>query len=107
MASVIVATYHLIFLQYSRASSALSFSGIRQQFSLEENIRLSSYSMEFLRNIGSLLNVPGEDPPDIQFVEQGYLILAGEQGAHVAEENHKLQRSHFYTYSTMMCCSLM
>ena len=67
-------------------------SGIRQQFSIEENIRLSSYSMEFLRNIGTLLKVPGEDAPNIQFVEQGYLILSSEQGAAVAEENHKLQR---------------
>ena len=48
--------------------------------------------MEFLRNIGTLLNVPGDDVPDIQFVEQGYLILSSEQGAAVAEENHKLQR---------------
>lgn len=71
-------------------------SGIRQQFSIEENIRLSSYSMEFLRNISTLLNVPGEDAPDIQFVEQGYLILSSEQGATVAEENHKIQRLYFY-----------
>ena len=67
-------------------------SGIRQQFSIEENIRLSSYSMEFLRDIGTLLHIPGEDPPDVQFVEQGYLILSSEQGAAVAEENHKIQR---------------
>ena len=57
--------------QYSRASSALSISGIRQQFSTEENIRLSSYSLEFLRNSGTLLKVAGDDAPDIQFVEQG------------------------------------
>lgn len=84
-----VSSFHC---QYTKASSALSFSGIRQQFSIEENIRLSSYSLEFLRSIGNLLNLPGEDPPDIQFVEQGYLILAGEQGVKVAEENHALQR---------------
>ena len=78
--------------QYSRASSALSISGIRQQFSTEENIRLSSYSLEFLRNSGTLLKVAGDDAPDIQFVEQGYLILCDEQGAAIAEENYKLQR---------------
>jgi len=93
--------------QYSRASSALSLSGIRQQFSIEENIRLSSYSMEFLRNIGSLLKVPGEDAPDVQFVEQGYLILAGEQGASIMEENHKLQRYHFCVCFTFVMVLFM
>jgi len=79
-------------LQYTRASSALSFSGIRHQFSIVENILLSIYSVKFIRNIGSLLQIPGEDPPDVQFREQGYLVLADDNGASIMEENHKLQR---------------
>ncbi|XP_067607623.1 FAD-dependent oxidoreductase domain-containing protein 1 isoform X4 [Pseudorca crassidens] len=36
---------------YSQASTVLSVGGIRQQFSLPENIQLSLFSVEFLRNI--------------------------------------------------------
>ena len=35
---------------YKHASSALSASGIRQQFSLPENILMSSYGTKFLQN---------------------------------------------------------
>lgn len=38
-------------LQYSKASTVLSAGGIRQQFSLPENIYLSLASSEFMRNI--------------------------------------------------------
>lgn len=37
--------------QYSRASTVLSIGGIRQQFSLPENIHLSLASADFMRNI--------------------------------------------------------
>ncbi|XP_015426823.1 PREDICTED: FAD-dependent oxidoreductase domain-containing protein 1 isoform X2 [Myotis davidii] len=36
---------------YSQASTGLSVGGIRQQFSLPENIQLSLFSVDFLRNI--------------------------------------------------------
>ncbi|MEE6525161.1 hypothetical protein FKM82_024995, partial [Ascaphus truei] len=36
---------------YSRASTVLSAGGIRQQFSRPENIRMSLFSAQFLRNI--------------------------------------------------------
>lgn len=41
----------LVFPQYSQASTGLSVGGIRQQFSLPENIQLSLFSVSFLRNI--------------------------------------------------------
>lgn len=52
----ILKKHHLLFLalrrrQYSQASSVLSAGGIRQQFSLPENICLSLASADFLRNI--------------------------------------------------------
>lgn len=37
--------------QYSRASTVLSVGGIRQQFSLPENIHMSRFSASFLRDI--------------------------------------------------------
>lgn len=77
---------------YSRASSALSASSIRQQFSSAINIQLSQFGIEFLRNAGERLEVDGERP-DVGLREQGYLFLASEAGAEVLEENHRLQRS--------------
>lgn len=48
----------LLFLcsQYSQASTVLSAGGIRQQFSLKENIQLSLVSASFLKNINVILH---------------------------------------------------
>ncbi|GFY46765.1 FAD-dependent oxidoreductase domain-containing protein 1 [Trichonephila inaurata madagascariensis] len=77
--------------KYTRASTTLSVGGIRQQYSLEENIKLSMYSAEFLRNVKQHLSVLDDDPPDIQFQPQGYLFLATEAGEEQMLKNHKLQ----------------
>uniref|UniRef100_UPI00398F4EBB FAD-dependent oxidoreductase domain-containing protein 1 n=1 Tax=Pristiophorus japonicus TaxID=55135 RepID=UPI00398F4EBB len=77
---------------YSRASTVLSIGGIRQQFSLPENIHLSLQSAHFLRNIQEHLNVVNEDPVDIQFNPSGYLFLAGKEGCGILEENYRIQR---------------
>jgi len=65
---------------YSRASSALSASSIRQQFSTPTCIRMSQFGFEFLRNISSYLGVDGE-PVVLPLVERGYLYLADEPRA--------------------------
>ncbi|XP_061754898.1 FAD-dependent oxidoreductase domain-containing protein 1 isoform X2 [Nerophis ophidion] len=78
---------------YSKASTVLSAGGIRQQFSLPENICLSLESADFLRNINDHLWVLNEDPVDLQFNQSGYLFLANEKVAHIMEENYKTQRS--------------
>lgn len=77
---------------YTRSSTTLSVGGIRQQFSLPENIKLSMYSAEFLRNIKHHLSVLDEDPPDIQFQPHGYLFLASEAGAGQMIKSHRTQR---------------
>ncbi|NP_001107050.1 FAD-dependent oxidoreductase domain-containing protein 1 [Danio rerio] len=77
---------------YSQASTVLSCGGIRQQFSLKENILLSLESADFLRNINKHLWVTNEDPVDLQFNHSGYLFLASEKSAHVMEENYSTQR---------------
>jgi len=77
---------------YRRASSALSASSIRQQFSTEINIRLSQASLAFYRRIGDELAVEGERP-DIGLVERGYLFLASAAGVDTLRANHALQRS--------------
>ncbi|XP_068772831.1 FAD-dependent oxidoreductase domain-containing protein 1 isoform X2 [Struthio camelus] len=63
---------------YARASSVLSIGGIRQQFSLPENIRMSRFSAFFLRTVN--------------YNPSGYLFLASEQGAGALEENVRVQR---------------
>lgn len=67
--------------------------GLRQQFSLEENIQMSVYGAEFLRNINEHLSIPGESPIDLNFHPYGYLILATEENAEILNENSKLQNS--------------
>jgi len=82
----------LVFPQYSQASTVLSVGGIRQQFSVPENIQLSLFSIEFLRNINEYLAVVDDPPLDIQFNPSGYLLLASEKGAAVMESSVKVQR---------------
>lgn len=77
---------------YSQASTVLSAGGIRQQFSLTENIQLSIASADFMRNINEHLSVLNEDPIDLQFNHSGYLFLASENVAHIMEENYSTQR---------------
>ena len=79
---------------YSRASSALSASSIRQQFSSAINIEIGLYGIEFLREVASHLGIEGEPAPDIGLTEPGYLFLASLRGAEQMRENHKVQRAH-------------
>ena len=76
---------------YAQASSALSASSIRQQFSSPINIAISQFGIEFLRDIGARLQVHGEQP-DIGMVEAGYLYLASPAGEAVLRDNHAVQR---------------
>lgn len=78
---------------YARASSALSASSIRQQFSTPENIRMSLYGITFMREIARHLAVddrPGESI-DIGLTEGGYLYLATAASEAVLRENHAIQ----------------
>ena len=60
---------------YARASSALSASSIRQQFTTPVCMGMSRYGFDFFRQIGERLEVDG-DRPDIGLTERGYLYLA-------------------------------
>ncbi len=77
---------------YARASSALSASSIRQQFSTPVNIALSQWSLAFLRRVGSELGVLG-DTPQVGLVEPGYLYLAGAAGASALRAANVVQRA--------------
>ena len=78
---------------YARASSALSASSIRQQYSCPVNIKLSQFGIGFLRAIGEHLAVDGE-APEIGLREPGYLYLADQAGAGVLRANHGVQVAH-------------
>jgi FAD-dependent oxidoreductase domain-containing protein 1 len=77
---------------YARASSMLSASGIRQQFSTPVSIRMSQYGLGFIRDAARALAVEG-DAPLLAFKEHGYLFLASESGTDVLRENVALQRA--------------
>ncbi|MBV7455466.1 FAD-binding oxidoreductase [Acidovorax sp. sif1233] len=78
---------------YARASSALSASSIRQQFSTDINVQISAYGIGFLRNVNALLACNG-DAPDVGLHEGGYLYLATQAGEATLRENHALQKRH-------------
>jgi FAD-dependent oxidoreductase domain-containing protein 1 len=56
---------------YARCCTTLSVGGIRQQFSTEENIRLSQFGLALIRDLEQTFG-PGAD---VAFREQGYLTL--------------------------------
>src|SRR5690606_5290848 len=70
---------------YRFASSALSLSSIRQQFTTPVNIEMSRYTLEILRDPSPLM-MEGQTP-DFQFVERGYLFLGrGDEQAGIEKE---------------------
>lgn len=75
---------------YRIASSSLSASSIRQQFSTPVCIRMSQYGRTFLEEGAELLAVDGERPA-LGYRERGYLFLASAAGADVLRENHAVQ----------------
>jgi glycine/D-amino acid oxidase-like deaminating enzyme len=77
-------------MTYQRSASALSASGIRQQYSTAINIRASLFGLAFLRQAGEILAV-GDERPEIGLKEGGYLYLASAAGAATLRENQALQ----------------
>ncbi len=77
---------------FRRASSALSASSIRQQFSTPLNIALSQQSFAFLQRIDAELAL--DPPPQLSLVERGYLYLATGEGVDALRANVEVQRQH-------------
>ena len=76
---------------YEKCATTLSAASIRHQFSTPGNIRMSQFGTEFIRTIGSTLEVDGA-APDVGFREAGYLFLATDAGHAVLQSNHRVQR---------------
>ncbi|NMK44983.1 FAD-binding oxidoreductase [Achromobacter sp. Bel] len=78
---------------YAQASSALSASSIRQQFTSPVNIGMSQAGIAFLRTLDRTLYV--DDPaPDVGLTEPGYLYLASPAGSAALRDNHATQVAH-------------
>jgi len=77
---------------YADCATTRSWGGIRQQFSTRENIEMSLFGVDFVRNAATHLSVDGE-APELGFREQGYLFLASSAGLPVLESNVALQHS--------------
>lgn len=72
---------------YQYGCTGRSAGGIRQQFSTPENIALSKFGLALLRNLKDEFGPEA----DVNFREQGYLILASQEGLPILEENHRVQ----------------
>ncbi|GJQ83828.1 hypothetical protein Trydic_g5686 [Trypoxylus dichotomus] len=73
---------------YAKSSTVLSVGGLRQQFSLPENILMSLFGAEFIRTLKDRF---GKDA-DVYFTPNGYLTLASEASAPQLLDNAKLQK---------------
>jgi FAD-dependent oxidoreductase domain-containing protein 1 len=72
---------------YQFGCTGRSLGGVRQQFSTPENIELSKFGLNLIRNLKTEFGPEA----DVGFHENGYLILASESGLPILEENHRTQ----------------
>jgi glycine/D-amino acid oxidase-like deaminating enzyme len=78
--------------QFARASSSLSASSIRQQFSCAVNVALSRFGIDFLRGVDrELPGLHGINPLSLH--EGGYLYLANQAQRAALAAAHTIQRS--------------
>ena len=77
---------------YARASTTLSMSNVRIQFSLKENIQISQYAMQVLEKFEDEMAIDGQKPR-IYHHREGNLFLINEEIAEEAKRSFELQRS--------------
>lgn len=79
---------------YKHSATALCAASFRTQFSTAENIQMSLFGGHFLKNIEKYLSVDGQDAPNIQLHEHGYLFLGSKEnkvGVQHMRENFSTQ----------------
>ena len=77
---------------YERASTTLSEGNIRVQFNIKENIQMSLYGLQVLREFSEQMAVGGTNP-EVDFRQQGNLFIVDAAGRTEAEQGYALQRS--------------
>jgi sarcosine oxidase len=80
-------------LTYRTSSTTLSAASIRLQFSTPLNIEISRFGVGLIKDLERWLGVPGIPPPQVDFVEGGYLFLATPPGLPILRQNHAVQRA--------------
>lgn len=79
--------------KYAQASTGLSAASIRTQFSNPVNVKISQYGLEIIKNFPDLMAV-GDDRPDLNFHQSGYLYLARTpEQAQTLRDSHAVQRA--------------
>jgi len=77
---------------YSLASTTLSVSNARIQFSLTENIKVSQYALDAFERFEDEMTV-NDNRPAILYRREGNLFLVDEKGKNAAKEAVNLQKS--------------
>jgi FAD-dependent oxidoreductase domain-containing protein 1 len=78
---------------YEYASTTRASGGCRVQFSCPENIEMSKFGIQFIRNFASTMSIPGQAPPTVDWVEGGYLFIVPPASVAALEDNVARQRS--------------
>jgi glycine/D-amino acid oxidase-like deaminating enzyme len=76
---------------YARASTTLSMSNVRIQFSLKENIQISQYTFEILARFEDEMTIE-DRRPKIYYHREGNLFLVDHQNQRAAKEAFELQK---------------
>ena len=76
---------------YAKASTTLSMTNARIQFSLSENIEISKYAFEILEKFEEDMAV--EDKLNIAYRREGNLFIANEETQNDAKKSFELQKS--------------
>ncbi len=77
---------------YTRASTTLSLSNVRIQFSLKQNIQISQYAFEVLERFDEEMTA-GDNVPNVSFRREGNLFLVPPDRLQPAQEALALQQS--------------
>jgi glycine/D-amino acid oxidase-like deaminating enzyme len=77
---------------YEHCSTLRASGGCRIQFSCPENIRMSLFSIDFIRRFPETMATPGRDAP-VDWVQGGYLFIVEPQHVGLLEANYATQRT--------------
>lgn len=76
---------------YAHCSTLRASGGCRIQFSCPENIRMSLFSIDFIRRFPETMATPGREAP-VDWVPGGYLFIVPPQHIAMLEANYAVQR---------------
>ena len=85
---------------YEFASALRSSGGCRVQFTGKENIAMSLYSLDFIRNFETTMAI-GERPAPVDWVEGGYLFVVPPEHTRQLEINARFQQAEGCTLNLL------